>query len=189
MDEDNVIDTSKLDDKEKESSPKAKLQKEKVGYELENMSRVLPSQVRWISFPSEGRYQPVKKVSTCHIMPRNCTQTMLTTIQPTGGVILLEDTTPDEEKSLLELKARKKTTVSAPTPGQQLGGGDRNDFASAMSGFAPVTPGGFGAGSGAAAAAGVLNAVDEDDEGGEEAPVPDEFEVESEEEEDDDDDE
>ena len=109
---------------------------------------------------------------------------MLTTSQPTGGVVLLEDTTPNEEKSLLELKARKKTTVSAPTPGQQLGGnGDRSDFASAMSGFAPVTPGGFGAGSGgAAAAAGVLNAVDEDDEGGEEAPVPDEFEVESEEE-------
>lgn len=113
---------------------------------------------------------------------------ILTIPQPTGGVILLEDTTPNEEKSLLELKARKKTTVSAPTPGQQLGGGnDRNDFASAMSGFAPVTPGGFGAGSGAAAAAGVLNAVDEDDEGGEEAPVPDEFEVESEEEDDEDD--
>jgi 26S proteasome regulatory subunit N2 len=113
---------------------------------------------------------------------------MLTSSQPTGGVILLEDTTPDEDKSLLELKARKRTTVSAPTPGQQLGGSDRSDFASAMSGFAPVTPGGFGAGSGgAAAAAGVLNAVDEDDEGGEEAPVPDEFEVESEEEDDDDD--
>jgi len=112
---------------------------------------------------------------------------MLTNSQPTGGVILLEDTTPNEEKSLLELKARKKATVSAPTPGQQLGGNDRSDFASAMSGFAPVTPSGFGAG-GAAAAAGVLNAVDEDDEGGEEAPVPDEFEVESEEEEDDDDD-
>jgi 26S proteasome regulatory subunit N2 len=64
MDEDNVIDTSKLaEDKEKDSSPRAKLQKEKVGHELENMSRVLPAQVRWISFPSEGRYQPVKKVS------------------------------------------------------------------------------------------------------------------------------
>lgn len=31
--------------------------------------------------------------------------------------------------------------------------------------------------SGAAAAAGVLNAIDEDVEGGEEAPCPDEFEV------------
>jgi len=63
MDEDTVIDTSKPEDKEKESSPRAKLQKEKVGHELENMSRVLPAQVRWISFPSDGRYQPVKRVS------------------------------------------------------------------------------------------------------------------------------
>ena len=108
--------------------------------------------------------------------------------QATGGVILLEDTAPSEEKSLLELKARKKATASAPTPGQQLGGsrGDRGGFESALSDFMPVTPGGVGAGAGgAAAAAGVLNAVDEDDEGGEEAPVPDEFEVESEEEDED----
>lgn len=82
------------------------------------------------------------------------------------------------------MKARKKTTPSAPTPGQQLGGagaGGNSIFGSAMSDIAPVTPGGFGAGAGgAAAAAGVLNAVDEDDEGGEEAPVPDEFEVDDE---------
>ena len=108
--------------------------------------------------------------------------------QPTGGVILLEDTRPSEEKSLLELKARKKATASAPTPGQQLGGGrgERSAFESALSDFMPVTPGGAGAGAGgAAAAAGVLNAVDEDVEGGEEAPVPDEFEVESEDEDED----
>jgi len=119
--------------------------------------------------------------------------------QPTGGVILLEDTAPSAEKSLLELKARKKATASAPTPGQQLGGGGAgaggaggrsSNFESALSDFMPVTPGGVGAGAGgAAAAAGVLNAVDEDDEGCEEAPVPDEFEVESEEEDGDEDEE
>lgn len=43
-------------------SVKAKLEKEKVGYEIDNMSRVLPSQLRYISFPS-GRYSPVKNVS------------------------------------------------------------------------------------------------------------------------------
>lgn len=190
MDEDNVIDTSKVEEKEKEASPKAKLAKEKVGHELENMSRVLPAQVRWISFPSEGRYQPVKRVSHLHYhLPYKITK--LTRSQPTGGVILLEDTTPNEDKDLLELKARKKATVSVPTPGQQLGGGSGgpngrgfSDVMQDIPGFNPVTPGGFGAGAGgAAAAAGVLNAVDEDDEGGEEAPVPDEFDVESEEEE------
>lgn len=65
-DGDNVIDTSKLgedkDAADKETSAAKKLEKEKAGYELENMSRVLPGQVKYISFPSEGRYQPVKKV-------------------------------------------------------------------------------------------------------------------------------
>lgn len=41
---------------------KKKPEKEKVGYEVENMSRVVPGQLKYISFPS-GRYRPVKKVS------------------------------------------------------------------------------------------------------------------------------
>ena len=40
---------------------KKKVEKEKVGYEIENMSRVLPGQLKYISFPA-GRYKPVKKV-------------------------------------------------------------------------------------------------------------------------------
>lgn len=51
---------------EKEASatpdPKKKAEKEKVGYEIENMSRVVPGQLKYISFPT-GRYKPVKKVS------------------------------------------------------------------------------------------------------------------------------
>lgn len=46
------------------SSPEGlrkKMEREKVGYEIENMSRVLPAQLKFISFPS-GRYEPVKKV-------------------------------------------------------------------------------------------------------------------------------
>jgi len=53
-------------DGEKESTSQAeaakkKLEKEKVGYDIENMSRVLPAQLKFISFPT-GRYEPVKKV-------------------------------------------------------------------------------------------------------------------------------
>lgn len=68
------MDTDEKDDKsaaekadgENESTPaaesnKKKAEKEKVGYELENMSRVLPAQLKYISFPGE-RYVPVKKV-------------------------------------------------------------------------------------------------------------------------------
>lgn len=45
-----------------QGTPKKKLEKEKVGYDIENMSRVLPAQLKFISFPA-GRYKPVKKVS------------------------------------------------------------------------------------------------------------------------------
>ena len=66
-DDTNVIETSKEgEDKDKEGekeSPKKKIEKEKVGYDLENMSRVLPGQLKYISFPQDGRYQPVKTVS------------------------------------------------------------------------------------------------------------------------------
>ncbi|KAF2476500.1 26S proteasome regulatory subunit rpn2 [Lindgomyces ingoldianus] len=81
---------------------KKKAEKEKVGYDLENMSRVLPAQVKYISFPEE-RYVPVKK--------------------PTGGVILLTDTEPSEPKKLLELKVKK--AAPAPTPSAAGPSGDQ----------------------------------------------------------------
>lgn len=43
-------------------SQKKKAEKEKVGYELENMSRVLPAQLKYLTFP-DPRYEPVKRVS------------------------------------------------------------------------------------------------------------------------------
>lgn len=145
-----VKDKEEKDGDQQETAEKIKkrVEREKVGYDLENMSRVLPAQIKHISFASAGRYQPVKK--------------------PTGGVILLEDTQPEESKSLMELKSKKKPPpAAAPVPGQQPPG-------------APSTPARqtdtqLG---GTEAAAAVLNAVDEDVEGGEEAEVPDEFEVE-----------
>ncbi|CAD6565127.1 MAG: proteasome regulatory particle base subunit [Alectoria sarmentosa] len=74
---------------------KKKMEKEKVGFGLENMSRVLPAQLKFVSFPDE-RYEPVKK--------------------PTGGVILLNDTKPSEPKTLLEMKKAKKPAQPAATP-------------------------------------------------------------------------
>uniref|UniRef100_L2FL53 26S proteasome regulatory subunit RPN2 n=1 Tax=Colletotrichum fructicola (strain Nara gc5) TaxID=1213859 RepID=L2FL53_COLFN len=155
-------------DKEASAPPadtKKKAEKEKVGYDMENMSRVLPGQLKFISFPA-GRYKPVKK--------------------PTGGPLLLQDTQPDEEKSLMEEKLKKVTTEKAPVAGQSNAGGSsagltprqqQNIISQALR---------AGAGGdlrslnelsdGAAAAAGVLTAVDEDGEGDEEATVPGEFE-------------
>lgn len=42
-------------------SQKKKVEKEKLGYELENMSRVLPAQLKYLTFP-DPRYEPVKRV-------------------------------------------------------------------------------------------------------------------------------
>ncbi|KAK3940004.1 armadillo-type protein [Diplogelasinospora grovesii] len=185
----------KKDSKEAAGSAdaKKKAEKEKVGYEIENMSRVLPGQLKYISFPA-GRYKPVKK--------------------PTGGPLLLHDTQPDEPKSLIEEKLKKLTTEKAPvtggagaTPrqtGQSIfsqpqrgltGAGtsmqDFNDLFRFTSGASGATPAAqlaaqagtgaqeqatAGTGTGAAAAAGVLTAVDEDAEGDEEADVPHDFE-------------
>lgn len=138
---------------EKDNAPaeglKKKLEKEKVGYEIENMSRVLPAQLKYLTFP-DLRYEPVKR--------------------PTGGVVLVIDTQPEAERETIELKASKveaKPGLSSASGAEQTGQGQVNE--------AQVLQTQAVAGSGAAAAAGVLTAVDEDEEGAEEAPVPDEF--------------
>ena len=123
---------------------KKKLEKEKVGYEMENMSRVLPAQLKYLTFP-DLRYEPVKR--------------------PTGGVIVVIDTAPSEERETIELRASKKEQ-QAPTASAS---------GSTQEATAPRTPAPPSAAVGAAAAAGVLTAVDEDEEGAEDAQLPDEF--------------
>lgn len=63
-------DTAKREGDEAKELPqvevlKKKMEREKVGCNLENMSRVLPAQLKFISFP-DGRYEPVKKVGNYH---------------------------------------------------------------------------------------------------------------------------
>lgn len=151
--------SEKKDEGEKETPAetlKKKAEKEKVGYEIENMSRVLPAQLKFISFPA-GRYKPVKK--------------------PTGGVIVMIDTQPEEEKVLIEEKV-KKTEVERAAPFVTID--DIRHQAMTVRRNAEQGEAEREAGrreiSGAAAAAGVLTAVDEDEEGAEEATVPKEFE-------------
>ncbi|KAK4187483.1 armadillo-type protein [Podospora australis] len=187
MDVDDVFEDKKKKDKDAEvaaeregsADSKKKAEKEKVGYEIENMSRVLPGQFKYISFPA-GRYKPVKK--------------------PTGGPLLLQDTQPEEPKALIEEKLKTVVTEKAPVVGASSGAGARATAAQSMlsqysgrtrgQGLADLL-GGLAAaneartfspprqeasGSGAAAAAAVLTAIDEDAQGGEEAPAPRDFE-------------
>ena len=57
------VDESEAAKKDENASKKSKRDKEKVGFEIDNMSRVLPTQLRYTSFVEGGRYVPVKKVS------------------------------------------------------------------------------------------------------------------------------
>ena len=146
---------NKEDDKDVTSEPKKKAEKEKVGYDVENMSRILPAQLKYLSFPDQ-RFQPVKK--------------------PTGGVTLVLDTAPEEPRDIIELNVSKEPVRAGPSEATQTGGDATGSVA------VPQTPISFdqmGAdtamGVGAAAGVGVLTAVDEDEEGAEDAPVPEEF--------------
>ncbi|CRG90081.1 26S proteasome non-ATPase regulatory subunit 1 [Talaromyces islandicus] len=139
---------------DKEEAPvegqKKKVEKEKVGYELENMSRVLPAQLKYLTFP-DPRYEPVKR--------------------PTGGVVVALDKKPDEERETIELRASKEVRqAAAPDTLQDL----QDRLQAAAAGVSALETPQRGT-SGAALAAGVLTAVDEDEEGAEDAPVPDEF--------------
>jgi len=131
-------------------------------------------------------------------------------LQPTGGPILLDDTQPEESKTLIEEKLKKVTTERAPVAGTaaagatprnaaqsllsnwssrgmaggssirelndllQLAERGTDDLAAQLRGMEAAVGG--ASGSGAAAAAGVLTAIDEDNEGDAEAPVPADFE-------------
>lgn len=131
---------------------KKKAEKEKVGYDISNMSRVLPAQLKYLTFPDQ-RYQPVKR--------------------PTGGVMVVLDTEPEKDREIIPLLVSKVETVAPPAGGNILGG------AAVPQTPARQVMGGEITGAGAAAAAGVLTAIDEDEEGVEDAPVPDEFEYET----------
>lgn len=79
------------------------------------------------------------------------------------------DNNPSEQRDTIELRASKEAKQAAAPESLQ----DRINAAISAAErppAVPTTPGG-----GAAAAAGVLTAVDEDEEGAEEAPVPHEF--------------
>ncbi|KAI0018592.1 26S proteasome regulatory subunit rpn2 [Xylariomycetidae sp. FL0641] len=166
---------------------KKRMERERPGYEIENMSRVLPGQLKYISLP-RGRYWPVKLLRVGPL--------------PTGGPILLNDTQPKKEKSLIEEKLKKVATEKAPVAGGGAGGqgagGSRAGGARLLEDalLSRLSGGALGAAargddsraeqSGAAAAAGVLTAVDEEDNDVE-VPVPGEFEYATDEEKDDDD--
>jgi 26S proteasome regulatory subunit N2 len=100
---------------------------------------------------------------------------MLTLLQPTGGVVVVLDKKPDEPRETIELRATTEIRQAAISDAMQYFA-DRIQAQGANAAFETPQRGGAASdATGAALAAGVLTAVDEDEEGAEDAPVPDEF--------------
>lgn len=66
-------------------------------YKVENMSRILPQQLRYIQFIKDERFTPVRK------------------FKGTNGVIVLKDNNPEEPASIIET-VRQAKDVNAPLP-------------------------------------------------------------------------
>lgn len=70
----------KENEEKKEVTEKKKKEKEPTSFSVQNMSRVVPAQLKYISFDKDSRYVPVKKV--CHTRSSRHISALLT---PTGN--------------------------------------------------------------------------------------------------------
>ncbi|KAJ3516366.1 hypothetical protein NLJ89_g1157 [Agrocybe chaxingu] len=102
-----------------ESKPSTSRKKLEPTFETRpNFSRVTPAQLSYISFPSDGRYQPVRAVST-RTPSKNGKAASATALgvgsekyAGGGGILILTDLLPNEEAEFIELE----TAPSAPPP-------------------------------------------------------------------------
>lgn len=86
---------------------------------LPNFTRVTPAQLPHISFPTDGRYQPVRAVSAKIITGKSgkVRTTSANTAEKYaggGGILILADLRPDEEGEFIETVT--EPIVEAPEP-------------------------------------------------------------------------
>jgi 26S proteasome regulatory subunit N2 len=95
---------------EESSASTSKLSKMEPTFEIRpNFSRVTPAQLAHISFPAEGRYQPVRPVSTTtisRVVPPSGPLATGTSekFAGGGGILILTDLRPDEEGEFIEFE-------------------------------------------------------------------------------------
>jgi 26S proteasome regulatory subunit N2 len=105
---------SNLADDGKASTTKAPRKVEPTSEILPNFSRVTPAQLAHITFPADGRYQPVRAVTTKSVPAKN--GKISAAAPPTaglglasekyaggGGILILTDLRPDEEAEFIDL--------------------------------------------------------------------------------------
>ena len=90
---------------------------------LSNLSRVVPAQLAYITFPSESRYQPVRVVSTRPPASAKTAKTASSVAVAAeryaggGGILILADTRPDEEPNYVEFETAP-IAAAAPAAAQ-----------------------------------------------------------------------
>ncbi|OZJ04186.1 hypothetical protein BZG36_02160, partial [Bifiguratus adelaidae] len=82
------------EDKEEKDDKHKKKKKEDNFQILENLQRVVPQQLKYITFKKDSRYMPIKQANV-------------------GGILLMKDTRPDEEQDLIVPSAHKSATSSS----------------------------------------------------------------------------
>ncbi|CAO3682175.1 unnamed protein product [Umbelopsis ramanniana] len=90
--------TAKSDEKKEAEEKKSKKKKEENFEVLENMARVVPSQLKHVAFKPDSRYVPVKKGTV-------------------GGILLMVDKHPDQPEELIDPSA--PTAESSAASGAQ----------------------------------------------------------------------
>nr|XP_019007714.1 26S proteasome regulatory subunit N2 [Kwoniella pini CBS 10737]OCF46495.1 26S proteasome regulatory subunit N2 [Kwoniella pini CBS 10737] len=93
MDTDEKSETAGTSDKPSTSVPAQKKKpSEPSSYTLSNLSRVTPNQLQYISFPSEGRYAPIRPSFE---KPDG--------INASGSIVVVKDNTPEKDGEYVEL--------------------------------------------------------------------------------------
>ena len=101
-----------------EGSPKPR-KSEQATEQLSNFSRVTPAQLAYITFSPDGRYQPVRVVST-RPPPSKASKTPASVALANeryaggGGILIMADTRPSEEGEYIEFETQP---VAQPAPG------------------------------------------------------------------------
>jgi 26S proteasome regulatory subunit N2 len=125
---------SNLADDGKPSASKSMRKTEPSFEKLSNFSRVMPAQLAHITFPADGRYQPVRAVST---RAPSSVKNGKATVVPAGsksataaiglssekyagggGILILVDESPDQEAEFIEFEA----PAAAPAPTEVTSG-------------------------------------------------------------------
>lgn len=99
----------------KKEGKTARKQPEPTSSRLENLSRVVPAQLQYISFPTESRYTPIRPVNSGSTTASSASVALSRLSSPVGtggGILLMRDAKPEEEQDLLELEVLKAIDVS-----------------------------------------------------------------------------